>query len=272
MRLADQIIAAAGAELDNSYSGAIASLGADIARAQCFELSDDVREACCQVAQSKPSSILSAMPLMRLPYAKTWVEWSTPPETVFCDFSSSPDTFMECPRQFRVGCLFDAPDGLDNGRMYAALDWLPGAPNSERQPHAMPFAVYFEWAADRDMRPMKAAISWQRAELCSADDIAHTIWPRHSRNPAELAAAEKLLHRALTVPDMTHHFAGWWRDHEGDQDPSHEAQIGMVGFVDCVWPTAMAFIVMLNAKGAIERVDENPSKLNRARKKRASLR
>jgi hypothetical protein len=43
--------------------------------ARYFELADDARDACFQVAQSKPSSIVSALPMTRLPYAKIWIEW-----------------------------------------------------------------------------------------------------------------------------------------------------------------------------------------------------
>jgi|SRR5215469_9160731 len=113
MRLADQIIVAAGAGLDGGMSGAISSLGADIARAECFELSDDVREACYQVADSKPSSILSAMPMMRLPYARTSIEWTTPPDDIFSMPSNNPSE--TCTRRVRMGCLFEARTGSITG-------------------------------------------------------------------------------------------------------------------------------------------------------------
>jgi hypothetical protein len=42
MRLADQLIAAAGSATDRMLGGALSALGADIARAECFELSEAI--------------------------------------------------------------------------------------------------------------------------------------------------------------------------------------------------------------------------------------
>jgi Transposase DDE domain group 1 len=268
VRLADQIIAAAGTKLDDSYFGALSALGADIARAECFELSDDIREACDQVAESKPSSILSAMPMMRLPYAKTWIEWTRPPEGIY-QIGSGPAE--ACSRPVRMGCLFDAPDGLDNGRMNVAMDWLPGVSDSEREPHAVPYAVYFDWAAGRDMMAMKAELhragvrdlAPEFSDASFAEAHLRTQWSRHAADTEELRAVEELHRRAITIPDMVR-FAGWWHN----MTPSKDTQLGFAATVDCLWDPAVAFIVMLNARGATDRKREDLSKLNRARQKK----
>lgn len=45
--------------------------------AQVFVLDRDAVLMACSVSMSRVSSILSAMPFARLPYPKTWIEWST---------------------------------------------------------------------------------------------------------------------------------------------------------------------------------------------------
>jgi hypothetical protein len=70
MRLADRF-SFVTADADNG----LIALSRDASDAQCFELTESARDACLQVASSKPTSILSAMPVTRLPYPKTWLEW-----------------------------------------------------------------------------------------------------------------------------------------------------------------------------------------------------
>src|SRR4051794_30879973 len=97
MRLADQIIAAQGGTIDRTYFGAISSVAKALGKAGKFELSDDVAEACRNVARSKPSSILSALPTVGLPFPRVWAEWPMHPER--------PGADPECP--LRVGCLYE---------------------------------------------------------------------------------------------------------------------------------------------------------------------
>jgi hypothetical protein len=77
VRLADQVLAAVGVQ--NDPGDMIANMARSIAKAQCFEISEDVYRACTAVCTSKPSSIASAIHLARLPYPKIWVERLSPP-------------------------------------------------------------------------------------------------------------------------------------------------------------------------------------------------
>lgn len=45
---------------------------------QKMVVSHEVFDAACQVSLSRPTSILSAMPLVRLPYKQFWLEWNEP--------------------------------------------------------------------------------------------------------------------------------------------------------------------------------------------------
>src|SRR5215472_13371641 len=110
MRLADQIIAARGSNNDRVLYGAISALAHELASAQLFDLSNEVRDACDHVACSRPSSILSAIPVTRLPYPKTWVEWQPGgPEVKHTNNKPTPS---------RMGCLLAAADSkLQTGTM-----------------------------------------------------------------------------------------------------------------------------------------------------------
>jgi hypothetical protein len=46
-----------------------------ICEAERFELSDDVARAAYNLTKSKPTTLLSALPLSRAPYRKLWLEW-----------------------------------------------------------------------------------------------------------------------------------------------------------------------------------------------------
>src|ERR1700751_2164769 len=112
-RLADQLIAAVGTLNDARLAGAIGLLAPSLARAEGFELSNDIRSACVRVSKSKPSSIVSALPMTRLPYARTWVEW----QGGGVDPDRDPVTETK-PAPFRMGCLLEAFDPtLSRGRM-----------------------------------------------------------------------------------------------------------------------------------------------------------
>jgi hypothetical protein len=100
MRLADQFSVP-----PETNDNALLALSRSIAGAQCFEFSESARDGCFQVASSKPSSILSAVPVTRLPYANTWIEWMGWP--------GEPED-----RRNRYACLLEASsDKLSAGRM-----------------------------------------------------------------------------------------------------------------------------------------------------------
>jgi len=79
--------------------------------AQYFELADDARDAYFQVAQSKPSSIVSALPMTRLPYAKIWIKWMAWPGEAkayrnrYAVFLESPDGDLTAGRRRTSGVV-----------------------------------------------------------------------------------------------------------------------------------------------------------------------
>lgn len=72
---ADQVLEAAGTEIDRLYCGALTSIAAKIREAQRFCMSSSVMEACNILAIGKPSALASAIPLCRIPFKTMWLEW-----------------------------------------------------------------------------------------------------------------------------------------------------------------------------------------------------
>jgi hypothetical protein len=73
MRLSDHIIAEVGKT--NDVAGIFTSMAKAVSQAQRFELSDDVAVAAYRLTTSKPTTLLNALPLVRTPYRKMWLEW-----------------------------------------------------------------------------------------------------------------------------------------------------------------------------------------------------
>ena len=73
MRLSDHLMAECGGAAD--IGGIFTNTCAAIREAERFELSDDVGKAAYNLTKSKPTTLLSALPLSRAPYQKLWLEW-----------------------------------------------------------------------------------------------------------------------------------------------------------------------------------------------------
>jgi hypothetical protein len=73
MRLSDHLMAEVGGHVD--IGGVFTKTCAAIREAERFELSDDVARAAYNLTKSKPTTLLSALPLSRAPYRKLWLEW-----------------------------------------------------------------------------------------------------------------------------------------------------------------------------------------------------
>jgi len=148
LRLADHILAARGTGFD---FGAFATrLGRVIEQAQRFEIGDDVAKACGQLVFSRPSSLLAALPLCRLPYETMWVECRGglgQAENLRKDFDDAPVPWKQ-------GVLVEAFEG-QRGFMsfawmhnhYADIDKVLDHPVN-----STPIGIYFDWRADGDVR------------------------------------------------------------------------------------------------------------------------
>jgi hypothetical protein len=161
MQLADAIIASQRTTPDKFYAGAIGSMPQVILRSQRFELADEVAEACRQVVHSRPSSLLSALAMMRLPYPAIWAEWRAHPE--------APTADENCPGQ--VGCLYEA---MRTGELRTGmLRWAWVHPAPRDQVVIGPIGVFFDWALDADIPATFQQMGRQLAALPSLVEQPH---------------------------------------------------------------------------------------------------
>jgi hypothetical protein len=143
MTLANDIAAAVGGPFD--LYGILASISKSIEQAGRFGLTDDVARTCCDLAYSRPSTLNAALPLVRLPYPKVWIEnrGGLGKELI------QPGR----PAPLRQGVLLEAVDG--NGQVGAmTLAWTHRDRDNPREvaPTVCPFCIYFDWRTDGDVR------------------------------------------------------------------------------------------------------------------------
>lgn len=124
--LADKfMMAAQDKRLDDFSLGQVQGVAHDLAQAQKFVMSPDVREACRDFMTMKPSSLLEACAYARPPFSKTWLEW--PPyngPTLKSDLVAMPT---------KLGAMIT---DLGNGA----------------------FSFYTAWSYDRSNRPLERLI------------------------------------------------------------------------------------------------------------------
>jgi hypothetical protein len=112
-------------------------------------MSDDVVRACAELVNSKPSTLNAALPICRLPYNSMWIEYHG---GVNADINKrDPKT---APIPDRQGFLIEGPPEYLGRVGYATLAWVH-KDLQERAgfaPFTSPFAIYFDWREDGDVR------------------------------------------------------------------------------------------------------------------------
>src|SRR5215468_10739964 len=132
MTLGDDFLAARGGPLD--FGGALTSIGAAIAQAQRFKLTDEVARSCGQLTHSKPSTLNAALPLCRLPHPSMWIEYRGGLGAPAAEDASRPVPL-------RQGVLVESC-GEQTGIM--TVTWVHRY-DGELMPSFSPFALYFDW-------------------------------------------------------------------------------------------------------------------------------
>jgi hypothetical protein len=256
MRLADALIAATGSPEYALYGGSIGTLADAVAIAEKYELHEDVRLACVSVTSSRPSSLLSALAFVRLPYRQCWIEWTWPAGETLAQ--------LACPRPVRIGCLVCA-GSQSQGSLHVALDWQPGGPPEQRAPYLIPYVALYDWSAEinlspTELRQLGAGLQVQREQaLPYLDDC----WP-DAPNAVQREALRTLAGRMMIVPDHVGPCAGWWRH----ATHAPEAELRMMGVIDHAWVLTTAAIALLNARGAVRDEREDLAPLNRKRQRK----
>ncbi len=287
MILADDILAARGTMVD--VGGGVTSLAKGIERAQRFVLSDDAAMAGHQLIRSKPSSLLEAMPMCRLPYQTMWLEWDGASSTR-AGFDRYPSTeekledrFSARPVPQRMGCLIEAVgDSPYRGSMTWA--WKHDDPDVIAV-NVCGLSVNFDWSPDGDV------MAWGRSALAGRDPMmdlffdkwvrinnddeaiknvmrSNSSWRALANNPCEVEALRALLRHE--APWFSRHAIGMINLLLTSGNP--KAAVTMLksweGDIAGESPFIAAVIMMMNSRRAVEHEPNDISKLNKARVKR----
>jgi hypothetical protein len=295
MRLADRLTAAVGGENDLNLVGAISSLVKVLGKAECFELLDDVRDACTEVARSRPSSMLSALPFTRLPYEHVWVEWQTGARIVREEL----DDPLK-PQPDRVGCLLSC-SGKDFNAGDMTWAWVHSealVPAGEHQLMVSPYAIHFDWREDGDMtrtaieageaikklprglldklrraglKPdgdelIEAARKWVTPLEKMSDLMKNErIFPHLSNDREEQIALTQLTRHAFPMASL--HCMDLWvhLNRTLPEGAVEQLSRSWCRDIEGEYTFATSFMIMLNAKGATVQERDDFSRLNQRR-------
>lgn len=262
MHLYDELMAARGGIIDQAMLGAITAFTDLLKSAQCFSMSEDVALISMEICRSKPSSILSALDMARVPYPLTWIEWEPSHRIAERDNNK--------PQPRRVGCLLDTDAAGSKGMFILA--WTHGTGPGDIS--LDPVGLLFDWDLNS-----KEPVAAQYARAMGIKDI-WTIeqrrtevgkipmalrWEKYSSVETERQASIDLnlrnqivpvdfclpfLHKAQMLPG-TPHFESYCDDLAGEL------------------PFIEAFLLLLNSRNTIvEQTHEDLTRLNKARAKR----
>lgn len=138
MRLQDEVQAARRSFID--LGGMISSVADGIMRAERFELTREVVETGHELMMSKPSSLLKAMAMVRMPYDTMWIEWPG-------GLGIKPENPEMAPEPTHVGCLLQA---LDDSGQRAVMTWA--WEHKGRGVNIGPFGAVFDWRPEPNLR------------------------------------------------------------------------------------------------------------------------
>src|SRR6185295_18314809 len=150
MNLADHILASKGTIYD--LCGMVSGMGRVIEKAERFEMADDVVKAAHSLLDTKPSTLNAALPMCRLPYSTMWIEYKGGLGPV----NRRDPKFAPIPA--RQGFVIETPpSGEGTGQVgFATVAWAHHHPEHEGPDEypisASPFAIYFDWRPDGDVR------------------------------------------------------------------------------------------------------------------------
>jgi hypothetical protein len=258
MRLYDKLLAQRGSELDYALQGGLTKLFPDLQRAQCFQMSKDISLACESVCNSRPSSILSAIEMVRAPYPSTWLEW------VPNDRAGNRENNKPVP--IRVGSLLVTDDDCQSG--WAMLAW------EHRDGSLMinPLGWYFNWRPNGEPALVKYAREKQmrQPEKYAYDKLKYLKehkhlpdrWKKFEIDDKEFNAALELEMRAACIPldaCMTHLQLF-------NVVPGSSRYESLIDDLSGELPFIEAFLLLLNSRNRIvEQMRDDFTRLNKAR-------
>jgi hypothetical protein len=276
---------------------------AAIAEAERFELTDDVARAAYNLTKSKPTTLLSALPMCRAPYRKMWLEWRGGITSDMIDPKYKRDARI-APDPIKQGCLVETDASGQYGTMTFA--WLhkenPARTGQDMYSPAnvAPLGALFNWADDADVRndakrefglryPSKSLAGIMEFTVLArymgamTDDIAVKSmerlvfkgWGKLARNDSERRAFMELEKHIMpwVIPHATGFFE-WCCDQLKDQPDKVGTFLNDIVLkswepdIEGEPPMVETVIAMMNSRNAIVTRPVDLSGLNRARAKK----
>jgi hypothetical protein len=274
MTLADQIAADAADPRDALSGGVQASITRALERAERFVLTDDVARAVHQLIVSRPSSLLASMPLCRVPYPTTWIEW----RSGLGDWPSEPSgdrdgaELLKREQPSRIGCLIESDSAGQRG--YMTFAWsTPGKGTS-----ACGFNCVFDYTGNLqsfratlkhdDMRAVFDRFTGPIDDDEMTKGLENTPrWRRLAHDERERDAFRKLgdYHSMW----YSHHHAGFMKL-VAQNNPRLIPDLMRAWMGDITGEPAFVngVLLLLNSRNAIDHEPVDLTRLNRARHKR----
>jgi hypothetical protein len=266
VRLADALAANVGQPNDIQMGRSITSLARVLVDAQCFSLAPEVVDAAEDVSRSRPSSILSALPYVRMPHRTMWVEWE-PDSTIRRD---ADDTL---PVPIRMGCLLEELGDLTACRMTWAWEHRPENIQGDLPLMIAPISVVADWSEDAPL--VEAELSGVRNRIPSSVEVQQFIhqtrWRSLAGNAEEMEAFRQLMGHA--VPICSPHCAKWINELSAilTEDQIDKTVQNWIGDVRGEERFIEALLVLMNARNGISQEREDLSRLNAARLRRRRM-
>ena len=261
--LADDIYAAMGTEHD--FAGCFKLVVSSIEKCQRFVISDDVVEAACQLLRSKPSSLVSALPLCRLPYENIWLEWNGEHPV-----GADPNAPLRknAHRVKRMGCWVS---GGDRGRIGAAF-WIWQDPEGEIAFGGLGTAFAFEADVSGVYRMFNVPVPESNIDIVRdfKADNPHPWVKMVHQSDAEAEAMVQLTKQAAPFPCpwINPFYERLIAEGIGPDDPRlQEMHRGWEHDISGEIPFVFAILMLLNTKNAVEHTRSDLTRLNKARAK-----
>lgn len=258
MRLYEQLLASRGGLTDTMTCGAVSELSKLLVKAECFVLTENVAIACSEVSRSRPSSILSAIDLIRAPYPYTWIEWQPSDRHYNRDNGKTIPTW--------VGMMVETDRNGSRGR--GILAWA-----HKGDVEVCPFGLVFDWSSElsepvlRRYNVPEDIIQEREAQLNNRAEFntAPSRWAHLKGDEFEFEAYKSLCRHSEILPvDFCSEFI-----HRYDLMPSRSAMAR--SFIDDVsgeLPFVESFFLLLNSRNSVlEQQRENLVRLNKKRAK-----
>ena len=186
MRLSDHLMLECGGEAD--IGGIFTNTCAAIRQAERFELSDDVGKAAYNLTKSKPTTLLSALPLSRAPYQKLWLEWRGGLTSGMINPENRRDPSF-APDPLKQGVLIETDAKGQRGIM--TFCWLHRENEAKRAMRSMSGDVY----TPVNVAPLGTLFNWD--ENANVFDDAKVEYGRRYPGDREVASAAGILELIL---------------------------------------------------------------------------